>query len=662
MGDEANNFCKSCIIVLASLIYSYLIPSKLPKGKIRFLSLLPIFYLFITLPLSLSRPIPITILSWFISWLANSKLLLYSFDIGPLSTQNSMLNFILIGALPIKIKVKNPPNFTPPPRILPPNNWLRTFFFTLFVLIYDVTKSWVMFGFALFLFIDLCFAICAFLVGPFGLDLEEPSDEPYASSSLQDFWGRRWNRMVSDALRHTIYKPIKSYWADSVGLKWAQVIGTLATFIVSGLVHELLYYHVTRVGPTWEVTCFFVLHGVCVVLEIALKRELGWNLGLHWAVSGPLTVGFVMTTGYWLFFPPLWRNHVDSEAIEDVKAFVYNLKEIILWSIVLASLCYCYFIVSKFTNSKIKLFSLLPIFTLFTILPLSLSSVLPTGITAFFITWLANFKLLQYAFNHGPLSNPTLSFLNFILIAVFPIKIKHPFSQIKKPTINLISNFWLKTLIFSIFVGICNTYRGILHPFLVFVIYCCMLYFFLDIIIIICNKIVGSILGVELSPPSDEPYVSSSLQDFWGKRWNLMVTDVMRHTVYKPMRAFLSFYLGPTWAQVPAVMAVFLVSGLMHELIFYYITRVSPTWEVTWFFVLHGLCLILEVCLKYGLGRKLGLHWAVSGPLAVGFVMGTGYWWFFPPLLRNHIDVRATEEVMTLYDFVKRSLKIKILS
>ncbi|XP_021757895.1 long-chain-alcohol O-fatty-acyltransferase-like [Chenopodium quinoa] len=330
---EAQKFFQSCLIILASLCYSYLIPSKLPKGKIRLFSLLPIFSLFIILPLSLSRPIPITIISWFITWLATSKLLLFAFNLGPLSAQNSLINFILIAALPIKIKEKDPLHHTQHTRILPPDNWLRSFFFTLFVIIYDRTKSWVMFGFALFLFIDLCFALCAFIVGPLGLELEEPSDEPYASSSLQDFWGRRWNRMISDTLRHTVYKPVRSTFVDLVGLKWAQVMGTMATFFVSGLVHEVMIFNVTRVWPNWEVTCYFLLHGVCVVLEMAVKRELGWKLNLHWAVSGPLTVGFVLITGYWLFFPTLWRSHVDSESIEDIKVFAKNLKDIIVRSI-----------------------------------------------------------------------------------------------------------------------------------------------------------------------------------------------------------------------------------------------------------------------------------------------------------------------------------------
>ncbi|KAH9621972.1 hypothetical protein KSS87_014563 [Heliosperma pusillum] len=165
------------------------------------------------------------------------------------------------------------------------------------------------------------------------------------------------------------------------------------------------------------------------------------------------------------------------------------------------------------------------------------------------------------------------------------------------------------------------------------------------------NMFVGPMMGLELVEPSNEPYLATSLQDFWGRRWNLMVTHTLRHTVYNPTRVFSSKYLGRKWSDALGTMAAFSVSGLMHELIFYYVTRVSPSWEVTWFFVLQGICVTLEVALKRtALGHKLRLHWAVTIPLTVGFVMGTGYLWFFPPLVRNKVDLRTIQELKSLYE------------
>ncbi|KMT12868.1 hypothetical protein BVRB_4g089600 [Beta vulgaris subsp. vulgaris] len=187
----------------------------------------------------------------------------------------------------------------------------------------------------MYLFIDIIFGVCDLLVGStLGLELESsPSDEPYLSTSLQDFWGRRWNRMISDILRHTVYKPIKSTFENVLGLKWASwapVMGVMSAFVVSGLMHELIFFYVTRATPTWEVTWFFVLHGVCVVLEMIVKRCLGQKWKLHWAVSGPLTVGFVMVTGFWLFFPQIWRNQVDIKATEDIMSFGKYLKDVVM--------------------------------------------------------------------------------------------------------------------------------------------------------------------------------------------------------------------------------------------------------------------------------------------------------------------------------------------
>ncbi|XVF79667.1 hypothetical protein PTKIN_Ptkin15bG0008100 [Pterospermum kingtungense] len=113
---------------------------------------------------------------------------------------------------------------------------------------------------------------------------------------------------------------------------------------------------------------------------------------------------------------------------------------------------------------------------------------------------------------------------------------------------------------------------------------------------------VRSFTSLELKPQFKEPYLSTSLQDFWGKRWNLMVTSILRPTVSEPTQRFSSTVIGRTWASLP-----FVVSGLMHKLMFYYLGRLSPTGVVSWFFVIHGFCLTLEIDLKKAL--RVGLVW-----------------------------------------------------
>ncbi|XP_057529493.1 probable long-chain-alcohol O-fatty-acyltransferase 5 [Amaranthus tricolor] len=336
-----------------------------------------------------------------------------------------------------------------------------------------------------------------------------------------------------------------------------------------------------------------------------------------------------------------------------------------VWLKVLISLIYAYFIVSKLPKGKFRVFSLLPIFSLFTILPYSLSTPTTAGLTGFFITWLANFKLVLFCFDLGPLSQDLIknSLFYFILISSFPIKIKqngnYPITHTQKNNPKLPLNLWSKLLIYILLVFgafLCN-YNQVLNQNILLGIYCCVVYLNLEIVMGFCNKLVGSILGMELCPPFDEPYLSTSLQDFWGRRWNLMVSDVLRHTIYFPTRAYWEIHIGKKWAQIVATLGAFIVSGLMHELLFFYITRASPTWEVTCFFLLHGVSLVVEIGLKTELGFG-GLHWALAGPLTIGFVMATGFWLFFPQLVRTKVDVRSLEEIKAVSSFIKGVLGI----
>lgn len=334
-----------------------------------------------------------------------------------------------------------------------------------------------------------------------------------------------------------------------------------------------------------------------------------------------------------------------------------EIKSLIkVWVSVLVSLCYCYFISSRVPKGMLMFLSLSPVLYLFSILPLQLSTVLPTGVTAFFITWLTNFKLILFSFHLGPLSSNPNSLLHFVLFSCLPIRLTTQQSPTKlKSKLHPII-LPIKALLFGLLLMGLKAHQKQeqkLHPSLILGLYCTLVYLLLDVILGLCNILVNAALSVELQMPSDDPYFSTSLRDFWGRRWNLMVTYILRHTVYIPVRSFLSkTVLGPHWASVSGVMAAFLVSGLMHELLFYYVTRATPTWEVTCFFVLHGVCVVLEFGVMKLLGHEWRVHWAVSGPITVSFVIVTAAWLFFPPLLRNGADERSIKEFNNVVDCV----------
>ncbi|XP_047342645.1 long-chain-alcohol O-fatty-acyltransferase-like [Impatiens glandulifera] len=332
----------------------------------------------------------------------------------------------------------------------------------------------------------------------------------------------------------------------------------------------------------------------------------------------------------------------------------------------MAALCYCYFLVSRLHNPLTKLFFLLPIFYLFTILPLTLHSFHLNGPMTFNLTWLGNFKLLLFAFNQPPLfhlspPNPNKSLLHFISVGLLPIKIEDPFQRSKNPSkVESIFKKWadlsIKFLLFSAVIE-AYKYRPYLHPHVSLCIYCLHLYFGIQLTLALTAVPVMMILGNDLQPQFNQPYKSTSLQDFWGRRWNLVVTGILRPTVYIPVRRYTSRFIGRKWATATAVFATFLVSGLMHEVMNYNFSRAPPTWEMTWFFVLHGICTEVEVEVKKVVAGRWRLPELVSGMMTCLFLAVTGNWLFFPQMLRNGVDNKALEEYPVMVNFVKDKIQ-----
>jgi len=326
-----------------------------------------------------------------------------------------------------------------------------------------------------------------------------------------------------------------------------------------------------------------------------------------------------------------------------------------VWISVIISLSYCYYIASRIPKGFLRLLSFLPIFFLFFILPLYLSSPTLVGTTSFFL-WLATFKLLLFSFNQGPLAL-SQNIVHFISIASFPITPKQHHPTYQNHTTN--KPKWLLPLKVLLFAMIIRSYdyKENLHPNFFLLIYCCHVYLSLEVLLIFIAAMIRTVFGFEMEPQFNEPYLSTSLQDFWGHRWNLMVSHVLRPTVYNPTRRMFTSFVNSSCATSAAMLVTFLVSGLMHELIYYYLTRAPPTWEVTWFFVLHGMCTVVEVVVKkVASHRGWRLHGLVSRPLLISFLAITANWLFFPQLLRNGLDTKATEEYAILIEAFKSKL------
>ncbi|XP_078447626.1 putative long-chain-alcohol O-fatty-acyltransferase 5 [Wolffia australiana] len=134
--------------------------------------------------------------------------------------------------------------------------------------------------------------------------------------------------------------------------------------------------------------------------------------------------------------------------------------------------------------------------------------------------------------------------------------------------------------------------------------------------------------GTDLEPKFAAPHLSSYLQDFWGRWWNLVGSNIMRSDMYDPVQSL--------WGSTAAVMASFLVSGLMHDVIFFYMSLEPSTGEVGLFFVLHGICTTADISAKkqWSMRGMRPLQPALTVPLTLGFVLGTSWWLFMPPIVR----------------------------
>jgi hypothetical protein len=81
--------------------------------------------------------------------------------------------------------------------------------------------------------------------------------------------------------------------------------------------------------------------------------------------------------------------------------------------------------------------------------------------------------------------------------------------------------------------------------------------------------------SLTMQPLFDQPWFAMSLRDFWGKRWHTFYNDCFYRLGYRPIRWIMMTIFDckpPRW--LPAL-AVFVMSGLMHEYFLYAATGSS---------------------------------------------------------------------------------------
>jgi len=130
--------------------------------------------------------------------------------------------------------------------------------------------------------------------------------------------------------------------------------------------------------------------------------------------------------------------------------------------------------------------------------------------------------------------------------------------------------------------------------------------------------------GIPVIPVMCQPLKSSSLAEFWSGRWNTAFTGLVHDLALRPLARRLGIN--------GAIIGVFLISGLVHELVIS-LPAQGGLGLPTGYFVLQGLGVILA-----REGRRWGLNKGIRGRIYTAlFTVGPVYWLFHPLFVQKVI-------------------------
>jgi alginate O-acetyltransferase complex protein AlgI len=106
---------------------------------------------------------------------------------------------------------------------------------------------------------------------------------PFASTSLADFWGRRWNRAYRRVSFEYFFRPF---------VRWiGPPIGTLLAFLASGLIHESVISYPADAGYGGP-TAYFAIQGLALLLERTVLLQKFMESPLRgWCYTAVFVVG-----------------------------------------------------------------------------------------------------------------------------------------------------------------------------------------------------------------------------------------------------------------------------------------------------------------------------------------------------------------------------------
>jgi hypothetical protein len=123
-----------------------------------------------------------------------------------------------------------------------------------------------------------------------GIDAQPLMNRPTHSTSVTEFWGRRWNVAFRDLTYQFLFRPLRS---------WLGPIGALITsFVISGVIHDLVI-SVPAGGGYGGPTAFFAIQPAAIVFE---RSSIGRGIGLGRGLLGWLFTALVLILPVRLLF------------------------------------------------------------------------------------------------------------------------------------------------------------------------------------------------------------------------------------------------------------------------------------------------------------------------------------------------------------------------
>jgi alginate O-acetyltransferase complex protein AlgI len=133
-------------------------------------------------------------------------------------------------------------------------------------------------------------------------------NRPILSTSVSDFWGRRWNTAFRDLTHRFLFRPLAHHMRPKCAL--------VAGFLISGLIHDLLISVPAQAGYGGP-TAFFLIQAVAILVERSPWGRAG-GLGKGW--QGWLFTLLVLTLPAGLLFHPPFIRTVVLPFLEAIGA------------------------------------------------------------------------------------------------------------------------------------------------------------------------------------------------------------------------------------------------------------------------------------------------------------------------------------------------------